>query len=291
MTDNPQVGEPFRTGPSGSGSGNGPRVGSTLGVLLLLLLALGLAEGVVASALPDYFSATTRMLLALCLAWPVVLLAVNGLHREPVRVVFQLHPVAPAVVGLAGLAAIAVSLVVLSLVTWIPGPPPESATEFHDTVAASNRLALLLSVLLVGPVFEELFFRGWMLPIWVLRFGPLTGIVATATLFSLLHIAGWKMLIAFPIGLLLGWIALRGRSVWPAIAGHVAANTGPFALEGVLRLAGYTADEVEGLDRVPPAIPVCALAVGVIAVALLAWRTRPSMSPGDPKEQENDVTA
>jgi membrane protease YdiL (CAAX protease family) len=244
-------------------------------MLLLLLLALGLAEGVVASTLPDYFTATTRMLLALCLAWPVVLLAVNGLHRQPVRVVFQLQAVAPAVVGLAGLAAVALSVTVLGLVTWIPGPPPESATQFHETVAASNRLALLLAVLLVGPVFEELFFRGWMLPIWVLRFGPVTGIVVTSMFFSLLHIAGWKMLIAFPIGLLLGWIALRGRSVWPAIAGHVAANSGPFALEGALRLAGYTADEVEALDRVPLAIPSFALAAGVVAVALLARATRP----------------
>jgi len=215
------------------------------------------------------------MLVALCLAWPVVLLAVNGLHRQPVRVVFQLQPVAPAVVGFAGLAAVALSVTVLGLVTWIPGPPPESATEFHETVAASNRLALMLAVLLIGPVFEELFFRGWMLPIWVLRFGPVTGIVVTSMFFSLLHIAGWKMLIAFPIGLLLGWIALRGRSVWPAVAGHVAANSGPYALEGALRLAGYTADEVETLDRVPLAIPAFALAVGVIAVALLARTTRP----------------
>ena len=275
MTEGPEKGERSHTEATAPGFANGPRVGSTLGMLLLLLLALGLAEGVVASALPDYFTATTRMLLALCLAWPVVLLAVNGLHREPVRVVFQLQAVAPAVVGLAGLAAVAVSVTVLGLVTWIPGPPPESATQFHETVAASNRLALLLAVLLVGPVFEELFFRGWMLPIWVLRFGPVTGIVVTSIFFSLLHIAGWKMLIAFPIGLLLGWIALRGRSVWPAIAGHVAANSGPFALEGALRLAGYTADEVEALDRVPLTIPFFTLATGVVAVVLLARTTRP----------------
>lgn len=245
-------------------------------MLLLLLLVLGLAESVAATALPEPVTPGTRLLVALCLAWPVMLFAVNGLQRSRLRDVFQLYPVSLAQAATAGLAALALSLVLLSLVSWIPGPPPESATELHGKLAASNRFALLLAILLVGPVFEELFFRGWMQPIWVLRFGSPTAVVVTSLFFSLLHIAGWKILFAFPVGLLLGWIALRCRSVWPAVVGHVAANAGTFVLDALLRVVGYSAADIDAMDSVPVALPVVAFAAFVAAVVMHARVTRAS---------------
>lgn len=243
-------------------------------MLLLLLVALGLAEGVAATALPESISETTRLLFALCLAWPPVLLAVAWLRRAPFHETFGLRRVSWKPVALSALAAAGLSVGISAFLTWMPGPPPQSATEFHETLAPANRAALLLAMLIAGPLFEELFFRGWMLPAWVRRFGPAGGVIAVAALFALLHLAAWRFLVAFPLGLLLGWIALRCASTWPAIAGHAAANAGPFALDASLRIGGYSAAEIEAMDRVPLALPLLALAVCATALVLLALATR-----------------
>lgn len=54
----------------------------------------------------------------------------------------------------------------------------------------SNRISLavvMLFVVVIGPVFEELVFRGFLLPLLVKSFGPAAGIILTALPFALLH--------------------------------------------------------------------------------------------------------
>ena len=278
MTDRRQ-GDHGKSIASDRGALGEPGIGATFGMLVLLLIALGIGEGLAAATLPESVSATSRMLLALCLAWPLVLFAAYRLNRRSLRNTFGLHAVSAAVLALTVLAAITMAVTLLGMVTWIPTPPPESVAEYHDTMSAANRTALLLAMLIVAPVFEELFFRGWMLPIWVNRYGPAVGIVVVALLFSLLHLAGWKILVAFPIGLLLGWLAVRLESVLPAILGHAASNAGPFALDAALRISGLSKAEIEALDSVPLWIPVIMFAVGAAALIGLVKLTKRDRSP------------
>jgi len=252
--------------------GANPSVGRSIGLLFLLLVGTGVGDAVATATLRSSTTTTTRLLVTLCIAWPMVLIAAQLLQRAPLHETFQFRRAPLGSVLVSGLAGLSLGLLVLSLVTYIPTPAPQSATELHEAVSASNRVSLLLAMLVVGPLGEELFFRGWMLPVWVHRFGPARAIVGTTVLFSLLHILSWRVLLAIPIGLLLGWITVMSRSVVPAIIAHSASNSASSLIDPILRLSGLSSSDIAAMESVPWWLPTAALFAFCLSVAFLLTR-------------------
>lgn len=80
---------------------------------------------------------------------------------------------------------------------------------------------------IVGPIAEEIVFRGAILRRmldlsgWK---GRWTAIVCSAMLFGLVHLNLVQGLNAFLVGLLLGWMYVRTRSIVPGVAFHIVNN-------------------------------------------------------------------
>jgi len=99
---------------------------------------------------------------------------------------------------------------------------PELATLFGaGTLGAVLTLAV---VAVLGPVLEEALLRGVVLGALRVRFGVWPAIGVTAVAFSLLHASPWSFLPLTVLGVALGWLAVRSRSLWPAVAAHVLYN-------------------------------------------------------------------
>lgn len=65
---------------------------------------------------------------------------------------------------------------------------PEAPDPVTGLISGRTSLIfVMLFVTVIGPVFEELVFRGFLLPLLVKSFGALPGIVLTALPFALLH--------------------------------------------------------------------------------------------------------
>ncbi len=96
----------------------------------------------------------------------------------------------------------------------------------------ANRASLALLVVcvaLLGPLCEELAFRGFLLPLVVRSLGAAAGIAVTALLFALLHGPeydwSWRhVLLIFLAGLAFGWVRWRGRSTLAAALMHATYN-------------------------------------------------------------------
>lgn len=90
-------------------------------------------------------------------------------------------------------------------------------------------------IALLAPIAEETVFRGailrsllgWAKNHW-------TAIAVSALLFALVHVNPAQMPHAFCVGLLLGWLYYRTRSVIPGIAFHWVNNTVAFALARIM---------------------------------------------------------
>lgn len=109
-----------------------------------------------------------------------------------------------------------------------PLPTPEGAL---DTVA------LVLAAVVVAPIGEEIFFRGFALTAWQRDLGMRPALIRSSVFFALVHLANITaetaregFLLAFvavvvylPLGFLLGWLYQR-RGLLAAIAGHAASN-------------------------------------------------------------------
>ena len=87
----------------------------------------------------------------------------------------------------------------------------------------------MLFVVVLGPVFEELVFRGFLLPLLVQTFGPAGGILLTALPFALLHGAqnqwAWQQITVIGIaGAAFGYAKYRTGSTAASTLLHSGFN-------------------------------------------------------------------
>jgi sodium transport system permease protein len=147
--------------------------------------------------------------------------------------------------------------------------PPSLKRELERLIvpqAGARPLVLDLLVLALAPaVCEELLFRGALLMSWRRALPPALAAVASALAFAAFHLSLYKLLPLAALGLLAAALALRARSVAPAIALHFTNN----ALVVVFVRAG----------REPPPVSTGAglacLACSVAAIAAGWWLASP----------------
>lgn len=111
--------------------------------------------------------------------------------------------------------------------------PPDSSTL--TSVFGAGGWGLLLAVIalvVLGPIAEELVFRGVLMTAFQLSWGRWAAILGTAGLFAAYHATAWTLVPLFVLGLALGWLVGRRRSVRSAIVLHALYN-------GVVVAAAY----------------------------------------------------
>ncbi len=100
---------------------------------------------------------------------------------------------------------------------------PESYLEALSSMMGRGGWMMLTSIVL-APLLEELLFRGILQEAFVRKYGPPLGIVLAAAVFGAMHIIPQQVLNAFLIGLVLGFIYYRSRSLVPVMAIHCINN-------------------------------------------------------------------
>jgi membrane protease YdiL (CAAX protease family) len=127
--------------------------------------------------------------------------------------------------------------VVLAIVVVILGNfmgLPNVETPFDKLLNdALSRIAIALFGVTLGPVIEELLFRGFLQPVLVDSFGVLPGILATSVVFGAMHLMQnafvWQsgVLIAV-VGFVLGVVRHVSGSTRASAITHVSYNALPF---------------------------------------------------------------
>jgi uncharacterized protein len=105
--------------------------------------------------------------------------------------------------------------------------PPVSQSPLEDLIV--DRRALILVVLL-GPIVEELVFRGFLYPLLARSIGVWPAIFGTAVPFALLHgvQSEWAWQLLLPIGLagvVFGWVRARTGSTSASALVHMSYNS------------------------------------------------------------------
>jgi membrane protease YdiL (CAAX protease family) len=142
---------------------------------------------------------------------------------------------------LLGLGA-AMLLVLGMLQSLFPMPKDTPFEHLFDSPRDSFLLAIIAVSL--GPLMEEIFFRGFMYPVLARRWGAAWAIVLTALPFGLVHLPqyGWAWVAALAIvlvGVVCGVVRAATRSVAAGFLVHVGYN-GAQVLIAVLMTHGFT---------------------------------------------------
>jgi membrane protease YdiL (CAAX protease family) len=147
---------------------------------------------------------------------------------------------------------IAVTTVLVLLLVNLVGQVPDSPLPPAGT--AGGLLLNLATGAVLAPVGEEILFRGFATTAWARTMNPWPAIIRSGMVFALAHVIAVQAdsfgdalaigLVGFasrvPIGIVLGFLLLRRRSLWAPIGLHAAFN-GLIIVLGELAVPGTPA--------------------------------------------------
>ena len=173
----------------------------------------------------DFELSSSEMLIALMASEIIIIIATILICRKGFKEPFRWRisfgrGLAVVLVSIVGFFA----LVVLTeaLTEWLSLP---DYLEETFKVASLSSLSLW-AMAVIGPISEEIAFRygiaGSLLE--STKMSKWLVVLISALLFSLLHMNPAQMLVAFILGLFLGWLYVITLSIWPCIICHVANN-------------------------------------------------------------------
>jgi membrane protease YdiL (CAAX protease family) len=132
--------------------------------------------------------------------------------------------------GLAGVSMLGIGVLMLGfdiLGRFLPMP---KTTPFDQFFARPSDAYLTVAfAVTLGPLMEELFFRGFLYPVVARRLGVIWGILLTALPFGLIHAfqygyAWGAVLIIFLVGVVLTAVRAMTKSVASSFLAHVGYN-------------------------------------------------------------------
>ncbi len=129
-------------------------------------------------------------------------------------------------------------------------------------------LGILLTIPILAPISEEIFFRGWLFPRLSAAYRWRTATLTTAFLFALHHVEYVAMVYAFIAGILFALIFHWTRSLFTTLTMHIAFNATPLLLnKHTLPIKGFNLfhQQVQHMDW---AIPMGAT---LVVAALTYW--------------------
>jgi membrane protease YdiL (CAAX protease family) len=129
--------------------------------------------------------------------------------------------------GLAGLSLAGVGVLMLGLDflgRFLPMPKTTPFDQFFDRPLDAY-LTVAFAITL-GPLMEELFFRGFLYPVVARRLGAFWGILLTALPFGLMHYLQYRSWSAVLIIILVGVVLTTVRALTKSVASSFLAHVG-----------------------------------------------------------------
>ncbi len=106
-------------------------------------------------------------------------------------------------------------------------PPPHPLVNVFLEEEQRSPLLISFSIFLAtayGPIFEEIFFRGFCYQIFKRRFGIFPAMMVSSAFFALIHANTFAFWPIFILGLALAWLFEKRGSLLPGIILHVTHN-------------------------------------------------------------------
>lgn len=154
-------------------------------------------------------------------------------------------------------------------------PPPPWFWELFEKIF-ENRFGFwgaLMKVVILAPIIEEVLFRGIIMHGLMKNYRSWYAVLLSGVLFSVFHLNPWQMTYTFFLGLLLGWIMVRTKSLPLAILVH--------AINNLIVLLSITYNEqiqqhylMNLSHNVNVKIAFSALGIGLILIFLITFKPK-----------------
>jgi sodium transport system permease protein len=138
---------------------------------------------------------------------------------------------------------------------------PQSFARDHEIWRTGSRhlFAALLVFAVLPAIGEELAFRGFILNGLRKRYRARTTVFLSAFMGAFFHMNVFAFIPVFLIGLVLGLLTIRSRSIVPAMLFHFCSKAALLLSEPLARILAEPAETVWTIALLPVAIVCCAI--------------------------------
>ncbi|SDJ51625.1 CPBP family intramembrane glutamic endopeptidase [Salimicrobium halophilum] len=201
-------------------------------LILTLVLCPILIETYAQSLLQDLFQnklysgTATGALLAIVFTTGVYLIALkpHGYTFQGLGLRSPTKPYYLQTIGWIFVSITASILLVVILEIIGVGADNEKTESLNNNMSTSSLLIGLISAAVVSPVYEEIFYRGFLYR-WFRRYGVGIAMIVSSTIFMIVHIPTYSVLpLTFVNGLIYSWMYERTGSIVPAMIVHGGVN-------------------------------------------------------------------
>jgi tetratricopeptide (TPR) repeat protein len=207
-----------------------PRLGFSLGWLVIFFQ--GQIAMIFCLALLSWIKISENLLFGITLAGiPVIIAATQAFTRQPWGQPFSWPPRlgTAKVMGLSLLGLVLASGLSSWSAHWVERVlhwpvTIQEAIPLVKYALIANPLAAFLSVVIVGPIVEEILFRGLIYGALEKHLRVTGAILASSLLFALVHLQVVYFIPIFCLGLVLGWARWKANSLGLPILIHVLNN-------------------------------------------------------------------
>ncbi|MEG1616340.1 MAG: type II CAAX endopeptidase family protein [Bacteroidales bacterium] len=151
-------------------------------------------------------------------------------------------------------------------------------TSGETLLSAATSPIGIISVVVMAPIFEELFFRGVIMTKLMERSTPWQSIIGSALIFGIIHFNPAQVFNAFLLGILLGWIYYKTESLWASITIHFI-NNGIAVLFINLFPTRVEESIIELSGGIPQFIALFVISVAIIALGIYYFNRNAKEKP------------
>jgi len=201
-----------------------------------LVFALVLIEYMVGGLMHQFRSQTGLEWREL---WGFITIVGNGvlfsilLHYKQQRYADLFHASRNSVAATVAVVAVPILMLVPGLLVLMSSLqylllklfPMSTADQLMFDRMMSSGLGSILTACLIGPVLEEMLFRGVILRSFLNQYSRAHAIIGSAIIFGAAHFNVYQFFVGLFLGIVLGWLYERTRSLWPGILLHVSYNS------------------------------------------------------------------
>ena len=197
---------------------------------LLVMLVLNIVISLAILGIAAGFTKTITQNTATLLIGYVIVFTLATLYgwRRAIRLnseqkLFTIGKTSLAIFVISFITTIALLFVLDPIVNLIP--MPDWLYEAFAKIMGEQSLSAFVMLCLAAPILEELIFRGIILQGFLKNYSPKKAIIWSAILFGLVHLNPWQFIPAVVLGIFIGWVYWKTRSLFPGIFIHFIANT------------------------------------------------------------------
>lgn len=191
-------------------------------LVLLYLLIQTIAGGFLALLITQWWGASVEFAMVVALLAADIIMAGILIQKGYASDSRLIHPTTASFIGwtlVAGISAIFISDFIASLTDFLPNWLESTFSNIEGSWLG------VLAIAIIGPILEEMLFRGAVTTELQRRYSPQKAILFSALIFGIFHINPAQVLNAFLLGLLLAWLFYKTHSLIPGILIHILNNS------------------------------------------------------------------